>query len=280
MIDAPAEVQKFIPEELYEDCEIMTQQSYYSGDTAIEKIWEDVRKQYKKYADEAKLVITSRLHVVSPCMAMGIPVIFVKNQIDARFGWIDRYIPLYDRMSYDQIDWHPEPIEYEEVKRVIIRNATEKIMEIYRKYTDSYEVNQLYENTERRKLITFQETIFGNFEKAYTFLRNNFEKTETFTYSIWGANRASENFYKFMQTEYPNSKLKDVMDLYKEGKFLGTELIKPEKFERKENEVIFVLPVKASNMADKLFREKGIDRKNYVCCGDKFIESLREPEKC
>lgn len=116
-MDVPIEAEKFIPKDIREHSEIMTQQYYFSADMSIDKILDTIKSQYCKYAREAKLVVTSRLHVASPCMAMGIPVVFTKNQIDARFGWIDNYIPLYDLKSYEKINWEQGPVEYEEDKK-------------------------------------------------------------------------------------------------------------------------------------------------------------------
>lgn len=46
---------------------------------------EEVYKVYKEYRRQATLIITSRVHVALPCMAMGIPVIFAKNEYSYRF---------------------------------------------------------------------------------------------------------------------------------------------------------------------------------------------------
>lgn len=270
-VDVPTDLQQYIPDEIKGEYEVLTQQYYFNRDTSIASILDIIKAQYYKYADEARLVVTSRLHVASPCMAMGIPVIFVKNQIDARFGWLDKYIPLYDKEHYSQIDWAPKSVEYEESKKIIIQNAINRIKGTYEKYAMANSVDLLYENRCKRKYVGFQQTIYDNFEKAIIFLRDNYEQEDKFIYSIWGINNAAENFYKYMNQEYPNAKLKNVIDSYKKTEFHGNDSIKPEDFAREDNEVIFVLPVKASNEAARLFTKKGIDSKYYVCCGDLFI---------
>ena len=276
LVDAPIELQEYIPDSLKERSEVLTQQYYCSKDVEIVQILDAIKKQYLRYANEAALVITSRLHVTSPCIAMGIPVIFAKNQIDARFGWLDNYIPLYDRYTYDKIDWNPQPVEYEKVKKLIISNAINRITDVYQKYTVAQEVSEIYMSRDEKKYVNFQSTIYENFEKAYFFLENNFKTTDTFLYSIWGANAAAEKFYKYMCTKYPNAQLKNIIDSYKETEFHGRKTIKPETFIREENEFIFVLPVKASNDAERVFAQKGIERKYYVCCGDQFINFDKE----
>ena len=279
LVDAPIELQEYIPDSLKEGAEILTQQYYCSKDVEIAQILDAIKKQYFKYANEAALVITSRLHVASPCMAMGIPVIFVKNQVDARFGWLDNYIPLYDRHTYNKIDWNPQPVEYEKVKELIIRNAIDRINDVYEKYTTAQEVSQIYAGRNEKKYVNFQSTIYENFERAYLFLENKFKTSDTFLYSIWGVNEAAEKFYEYMCSQYPNARLKNIIDSYKEIEFHGRKAIKPETFIREENEFIFVLPVKASNDAERIFSQKGIDQKYYVCCGDQFITFGREVSK-
>ena len=70
----------------------------------------------KALRDTAKLVVTSRLHIASPCLAMGIPVILAKKHFGDRFGFIDCFLPTYTPEKYNDIDWSPSPINFEEEK--------------------------------------------------------------------------------------------------------------------------------------------------------------------
>lgn len=270
-IDVPVELFPYIPNEIKEKYKVMTQQYYFNENLEKEKILDFIKDQYRKYADEAGLVVTSRLHVASPCMAMGIPVIFVKNQVDARFGWLDVYLPLYDKEHYNQIDWNPDPIKYEVKKEIIVQNAIKRIMGVYEQYCRADEVGVLYKARKENNYIGFQQTIYNNFEKAIYFLQDNYSREDRFLYGIWGINSAAENFYLFMKREYPNAQLNSVIDKYKTTEFHGISVIKPDDYIMKDNEIIFVLPVKASNEAGRVFAQKGIDSKYYVCCGDRFI---------
>lgn len=68
----------------------------------------------------AKLVITSRLHVTLPCIALGTPVIFLPRQPhlsgNVRFEIAERYIPLNINVSSSDINWHPEPVNIENLE--------------------------------------------------------------------------------------------------------------------------------------------------------------------
>ena len=63
------------------------------------------------YRNEAKLVITSRLHAAAPCIAMGIPVILASDNVDFRYAWIDRFLPIYQASDYNSIQWNPSVVD-------------------------------------------------------------------------------------------------------------------------------------------------------------------------
>ena len=271
-VDVPREVQKYIPEELYQNYEMLTQQKYYECEIPAETIFDDVKKQYYKFASEARLIVTSRLHVASPCMAMGIPIIFTKNQIDKRFGWLDQYLPIYDKSTYSKIDWHPISVEYENDKALIRENAIGRIKAKYEEYSMAEKIDSIFKSRSRKNYIGFRQACFAGLERAYSFIASRHQREDIFTYSIWGLNHAAEAFYTYMCEKFPNAKLKDVIDQYKNVEFHGVRTIKPELFEREKDEIIFVLPVKASNEAEHFFEKKGIDREQYICCEDVFLQ--------
>lgn len=48
------------------------------------------------YKHNAKLIVTSRFHCAMPCIAMGIPVVFLGDANSKRCAWLKKYIPVYD----------------------------------------------------------------------------------------------------------------------------------------------------------------------------------------
>ena len=271
IVDAPRELEEYIPEEIKANCEVLTQQYYYEKGVSEDEIICDIEAQYRKYAEEASLIITSRLHVASPAVALGIPVIFAREKIDYRFSWLDRLLPLYDRSDYAQIDWVPNVIDCEIIKRRMLENAVKRIKQIYDKHLCD-EISSYFENRTKCEYVKFQETIFGNLDKAYRFIANRYEKNDVFLYSVWGMTGVLEKFYCYMKSEYPNARLKDVIDSFKREKFHETMAITPEEFVKTENEIVVVLAVNASNVARGIFENKGIHVEDYVCVGDLFFE--------
>jgi hypothetical protein len=86
------------------------------------------------YRQTASLVITSKIHCALPCIAMGIPVVFIysrRNLTDYRVKLIDdlvgiNYVPstwidklLFNRLRSRRINWQPQALNIEEEKQVI-----------------------------------------------------------------------------------------------------------------------------------------------------------------
>jgi len=63
--------------------------------------------------DKARLVVTPLHHIAAPCMAMGIPTIICRKNVDSRFGLISRLAPIYTPDQFGSIDWEPAPIDVE-----------------------------------------------------------------------------------------------------------------------------------------------------------------------
>jgi hypothetical protein len=80
------------------------------------------------YKKEAKLVITSRIHVAMPCVAMGIPVIFITKQSDdIRFDVLQGILPIYTLKDLRFINWSPEAVDISHLKKAITENAIAQI---------------------------------------------------------------------------------------------------------------------------------------------------------
>jgi hypothetical protein len=92
------------------------------------------------YRDNARLVITTRLHCALPCIAMGIPVIFFGDPNNNRTSIVgDIGGTLYDRklhkkglmgkiaMVRDPVDWSPKPLEVEALKDNLLRAVSSRL---------------------------------------------------------------------------------------------------------------------------------------------------------
>ena len=128
LVDAPPTVEKYMPEALRKNIVYVTHEIQWNQDNPdaeeqkrIEALSQAILERYK---NEAALVITSRLHCAAPCMAMGIPVILVRNYFDERYMWIDKYLPLYTPDKFEEIDWYPVKVDLSEIKPIVLDMAT------------------------------------------------------------------------------------------------------------------------------------------------------------
>lgn len=82
----------------------------------------------ERYKNEASLVITSKIHVAMPCIAMGIPVVFISDDVyNERFDVLKGIIPLYSYKDAKYVDWNPQAADIGELKNAIIENAIAQI---------------------------------------------------------------------------------------------------------------------------------------------------------
>jgi len=118
------------------------------NESEIEKV-KKANNLLKKYKEEATLVITSRLHCASPCIAMGVPVIFIEDKKDIRFTAISDLIevhhvnrflfrfkilkPIQKIYAYffkKRVDWNPSVKNIDNTKQEIIKNVKQKIKDL------------------------------------------------------------------------------------------------------------------------------------------------------
>lgn len=148
MVDAPKGIEEYLPEEYKERLEYVTHET-----DSNEMLEEKAEQMLQRYRDEAQLVITSRLHCASPCMAMGIPVILARDYFDSRYEWIDKYLPLYTRDKFGSINWKPESVDLEEMKDKLVRlfecsmNRSEDLKQAVA------DVNDVYMSRDRAKIV-------------------------------------------------------------------------------------------------------------------------------
>ena len=274
LIDAPIELQKYMPKDYLENCEIVKQQFYFERVMSPDELDRFVMEHYKKMQD-AHLIITSRLHVAVPCMAWGIPVIFAKKVIDSRFGWLDKYIPLYDYEQFASIDWKPQNVLYEEAKHEILERNKQRLMAEMYKGKIAEEMNSYY-TQEEKVYPNFAEYISKNWTGVKEFIKKEWDINKNLSYAIWGLIATAGELISFIETNYPNAKLKKVIDNYKTGEYHNIEISNSASLKKGEVDYLLVLSVSASNDALTLVNELGLEEKEYYLVGEQFISVTKE----
>ena len=133
IIDLTKQAYENLPLEIKEKADMSITHFYYWNEYPVtvngaKEFEQEARKILKRYEKEASLVITSKIHVAMPYIAMGIPVIFINEDIaNERFDVLRGLIPMYETKHMHFVDWNPKPANIESLKAAIINNAISAI---------------------------------------------------------------------------------------------------------------------------------------------------------
>lgn len=132
IVDVIPHWMKFIPKSIKDEAEVISQiafcEEYPMREEEARGMEAEARELINMYRDTAKLVITSRIHCAMPCLAMGIPVIFLCwSPGDVRFSVLQHFIHTYSLKETALVNWSPEPVEYENLKKAMITNAVARM---------------------------------------------------------------------------------------------------------------------------------------------------------
>lgn len=204
--------------------------------------------RYQEYQDNASLIITSLLHISTPCVAYGIPVILARDLISYRFSWLDKLLPIYSEDEYGIIDWNPLSIYIEQIRKNVAELYAKR-MEGREYYALKEQVSEYYLNRKRSEY--FNE----HFIKIKAYIEKNFlDKNASIKYSIWGITQVAEMIKKYMDDNYCNSKLDNVYDKIIGKSFKG--VLAKNILESQNDEVIFVTSAGAIKQANTLEKDK------------------------
>lgn len=254
IVDCPKSVLEHISKAIKDNAEYLSQIIRINSKSLDHKLSLEETQQYNnlameqllRFRNEAKLVITTRLHVASPCAAMGIPVVLVRDTFDERYQFIDRFLPLFSPEELDQLDWT-------NIKSAIPKEVKDTLREICKSMIDTavskIKLHQIYENNN-------QKIIFANEEKVAA-QKFPFKHDECFDYCIWGVCMPNSYLlYEQMQKQYPNARLLYAIDTYATGIYKDNiRIIHPNEIETlidKNTWILVVAPAAHNDAYEKL----------------------------
>ncbi len=265
-VDTPDSLEPFIPKEWKGNIEyysakysiVRTDGSASLSPSECKTVSTYAMKQLEYYRTQAAIIVTSRLHVASPCMAMGIPVILTCDNIDCRYTWIDKLLPVYSRENFKDIDWHPAPVEYEKEKQFLKEKLGIIIKKAWEQAKDIYAVSEFWENREK---VPIHMTL-------YRYIANvPMQHNQEIKYIIWGVPSPAAEIKQAIDMYFPNWKMSHVIDLNCEGYFEGRTIEKPEIVDYiKDDDIYIIVPESAYEPVGKLLREKN---KRYILINTK-----------
>lgn len=267
-IDVQESFLEYIPKDIREKA-VFTSHTYYPEE-CLEGAEQKAREVYEEYRQHARLIITSRMHGALPNVAAGIPVILVKDKLSFRFLGLNQLVHVYTKGEWRQIDWNPQPIVYEELKKAMLENAQKRIWEQYNKYTGIYTISEFFEEG-------IKEEYYIEFvTNTINFLKDKFKEGDTFFYILWGVTQTAETVYQYILEHYPKAKLIGVIDKKKRLCFHGIDTGAKEMLQGKKQSWCFVCTGAAIKESYQYFEELGHER-FYQCCedGSKHTQELR-----
>ena len=263
IVDVDDSFLKYLPSEIVREAVYKTQ----DRDCSILNPKAEAKKMYFEYLENANLVITSRLHCASPCIAAGIPVIMLKKHISYRMSWLDKLIPIYTLDDVNNINWRPSAIDIEELKQKVLEVTRQRLLNVYNKYKDAYDLSFYYENRPYSKNNYVNDACLS----IKIFIDEHLlDKNKEYKYSLWGMTQIAEWIHNYMQTNYPNSKLCHIYDSFRKLKFFDLETVSPDYIKYYPGEIVFVTTNGATKAAKKLFKDINKNRDEYA-----FVEVIK-----
>lgn len=264
IIDVCNELQDHIPHHIKEKAINLSQVVTLENGVSIQDY---AAERYQMYYDQAKLIITSRLHCAISCIAMGIPVVLAVKKVSFRFSWLEKLLHIYTPDEFENIDWQPSLVPCEEIKALMLQNAVSRISNNSFNIKDAYKISDYWLIREKNKYY------IDGYDEAIECIEK-FGSLEGVEYAFWGMTVLTEMINQYIRDKFPTAELKYAFDKYRKIKFAGltTEWIGLYEPLRLQNLFIFVTASAATNEAAELFK-KIKKHKNYCLCYKNFVDT-------
>ncbi len=263
LTDIPSKLYSFLPQEYSKNGLTISQMGTFPLEGDLEerrmRIKEAAKNFYRRYEEEASLVITSRLHSTLPCIAMGIPVILAREEMWKSFKFVDAYTKIYLDGQYSEINWQPNPIDYELLKNRILHHFIEKMRMAFNSNKEMLEISDFYE--QRQKIESGQD-FEHRIEQLLIVLKDNAKKD--FSYIIWGAGVRGHIVQENIKRKFPLSQFIAFADKSKRGEFSGFRIIPIEEIDNYiEAYIIICNNTGELEAVKKMHSMKKIEKKDY-----------------
>jgi hypothetical protein len=257
-VDVSDELKKHIPSDVKEKA-IFREHVFFNEECPDGSSEKMARLIYQEYWDNAKLVITSRLHAALPCLSAGVPVILAKDKLSYRFAFLSKYIPLYSKEDYTSINWHPKVVDMEVMKEKILKASANRVMEVFNSYSSIFEISEFYEDVD-----TSHTPYFEAINDAIVYLKENYSQEDEFDYSIWAITQSADMICNYLEDNYPKARLKAVIDRREGIKFHNKLSVHKEWLDTNKGTLCFVCAPAAMPEAKEYFDV--IKQEKYFIC--------------
>lgn len=151
-VNCPGDIESFLSDKFGEDLEVVNQRACYAGEQkkTPTELKEEAFRLLERYKDEARLIITTALHCAQPCLAMGIPVVFIDPSYDEcdRFSSFRNILRIYsvEDLKNGRVDFDCKAPDIEELKKDMLENLRLSILKAQGEAIDEWALK----NTRKR----------------------------------------------------------------------------------------------------------------------------------
>lgn len=249
-VDTPEQLDRFVPmnlkSKIHKLSQIISLDNILKNENSTDVIEQEAKKRLKLYKEEAELVVTSRLHVLCPCIAMGIPVIAVRNNFSSRYSFIDKLIPLYTPDIFENINWQPQTIDIENLKKKLFKIAKLMIVGANINKNDLIELDDFYTNRDR-------EIYCKNIKEQLIRLKQYV--ADDMQYIIWGMGAGGNSVFQCIRETFPQASLVVIVDNNMKNQYANYKVISSEELSDYEDCYIFITTLAGKEEAYKKMKQ-------------------------
>lgn len=278
LVDCPKEILPLIPLKLLKNAKAMSNVAL--KEKTIEENYREIKERYAYYRDHAKLVITSRYHVATPCNAMGIPAIFIRQKFglyttDIRLNMLNLNIQLCSAEDHSHIDWDPVWTDFPALKESIIELAIARIKEAYLRHIREEQIKKFYFSRIEQFCRDFApaNSAFRNMQQ---FISENYSSSAGKFY-IWGAtpfrcNDDTVPLAQYVMEINPQLEFAGWLDSFKEGILAQKKIYRPKDVHLSENDFIIVMALSAAASAREYARREQLRETQFFIFASEMVE--------
>lgn len=245
LVDVPESLLPYIPDALRERSETITQEWEEEFSTDLfPRMYRDTERLLQRYKEEAALIVTSRLHCASPCMALGIPTILVAKERSSRFAWIEKALHIYLPEEYPAIDWDPKAPDYAEQKRRMVSLVVQRLRQAFDHWEAVCGLSEYWEASVDPR--NYRDPLDRFFEK----LPSIFQKEEQ-PYILWGLTCHADEIYQHIKQQYPQARLVAVVDEYENKPFYGMRPVRSDAIRQFPGVPLIITPTSAKRYVEE-----------------------------
>lgn len=211
-----------------------------------------------EYKNNAKLIITPKLHCMTPCIAMGIPTIAIGDNFSYRYSYIDKFIKAYSYEEFKHYNWagrYNKP-DLQEVKQLQLDIGK-----------DILRGEKNVELMQRLDSVFMKRNRWNYLKKMHEDIKQIEERTSSKEIIIWGASSGGYTVASCIKRDFPELNIAGIVDMYAKGMFAGKVIMQPEEaLQKNPNASVIISTLSgmqyAKNYLDKMNRRYFVVHEN------------------